>query len=72
MGLSCNPKMLIADEPTTALDVTTQAQLLELMKAMVSRFNSSLVIVTHNLAWSPVMPRGFTSCMPAASSSPVF
>ena len=35
MGLSCNPKMLIADEPTTALDVTTQAQLLELMKAMV-------------------------------------
>jgi oligopeptide/dipeptide ABC transporter ATP-binding protein len=49
MGLSCNPKMLIADEPTTALDVTTQAQLLELMKAMVERFNSSLVIVTHNL-----------------------
>jgi oligopeptide/dipeptide ABC transporter ATP-binding protein len=49
MGLSCNPKMLIADEPTTALDVTTQAQLLELMKAMVERFRSSLVIVTHNL-----------------------
>jgi oligopeptide/dipeptide ABC transporter ATP-binding protein len=49
MGLSCNPKMLIADEPTTALDVTTQAQLLELMKAMVERFNSSLIIVTHNL-----------------------
>lgn len=49
MGLSCNPKMLIADEPTTALDVTTQAQLLELMKAMVERFHSSLVIVTHNL-----------------------
>jgi oligopeptide/dipeptide ABC transporter ATP-binding protein len=49
MGLSCNPKMLIADEPTTALDVTTQAQLLELMKAMVERFKSSLVIVTHNL-----------------------
>jgi oligopeptide/dipeptide ABC transporter ATP-binding protein len=49
MGMSCNPKVLIADEPTTALDVTTQAQLLELMKAMVQRFNSSLVIVTHNL-----------------------
>lgn len=49
MGLSCNPKMLIADEPTTALDVTTQAQLLELMKSMVERFQSSLVIVTHNL-----------------------
>ncbi len=49
MGLSCNPKMLIADEPTTALDVTTQAQLLELMKNMVEKFHSSLVIVTHNL-----------------------
>jgi peptide/nickel transport system ATP-binding protein len=49
MGLSCNPKILIADEPTTALDVTTQAQLLELMKDMVERFKASLVIVTHNL-----------------------
>jgi peptide/nickel transport system ATP-binding protein len=49
MGLSCNPKILIADEPTTALDVTTQAQLLEMMKDMVTRFRTSLVIVTHNL-----------------------
>ena len=49
MGLSCNPKLLIADEPTTALDVTTQAVLLELMKDMVQRFNTALVIVTHNL-----------------------
>jgi peptide/nickel transport system ATP-binding protein len=49
MGLSCNPKILIADEPTTALDVTTQAQLLELMKDMVQHFRASLVIVTHNL-----------------------
>ena len=49
MALSCNPKILIADEPTTALDVTTQAQLLELMKVMVGKFNSSLVLVTHNL-----------------------
>ncbi len=49
MALSCNPKILIADEPTTALDVTTQAQLLELMKDMVERFKASLVIVTHNL-----------------------
>ena len=49
IGLSCNPKILIADEPTTALDVTTQAQLLELMKSMVQRFKSSLIIVTHNL-----------------------
>ena len=49
MALSCNPRMVIADEPTTALDVTTQAQLLELMKEMVTHFNTSLVIVTHNL-----------------------
>jgi peptide/nickel transport system ATP-binding protein len=49
MGLSCNPRILIADEPTTALDVTTQAQLLELMKDMVQHFRASLVIVTHNL-----------------------
>jgi peptide/nickel transport system ATP-binding protein len=49
MGISCNPKIIIADEPTTALDVTTQAQLLELMKETVKQFHSSLVIVTHNL-----------------------
>ena len=49
MSLSCNPRMIIADEPTTALDVTTQAQLLELMKDMVEQFRASLVIVTHNL-----------------------
>jgi len=49
MGLSCNPKILIADEPTTALDVTTQAQLLEMMREVVDRFRASLVIVTHNL-----------------------
>jgi len=49
MGLSCNPRMLIADEPTTALDVSIQAQLLELMKDMVARFHASLVVVTHNL-----------------------
>jgi len=49
IALSCHPKILIADEPTTALDVTTQAQLLELMKDMVEHFRASLVIVTHNL-----------------------
>jgi len=49
MALSCNPRIIIADEPTTALDVTTQAQLLELMTDMVNKLNTSLVIVTHNL-----------------------
>jgi peptide/nickel transport system ATP-binding protein len=49
MGLSCSPQILIADEPTTALDVTTQAQMLELMKGLVEKLGTSLVIVTHNL-----------------------
>jgi oligopeptide/dipeptide ABC transporter ATP-binding protein len=49
MGLSCSPQVLIADEPTTALDVTTQAQMLELMKTLVQKLDTSLVIVTHNL-----------------------
>jgi oligopeptide/dipeptide ABC transporter ATP-binding protein len=49
MALSCHPKLVIADEPTTALDVTTQAQVLEIMMDMVKRYHSSLVIVTHNL-----------------------
>lgn len=49
MALSCNPKILIADEPTTAVDVTTQAQLLLLMQNMVKQYHTALVIVTHNL-----------------------
>jgi peptide/nickel transport system ATP-binding protein len=49
IALSCNPSILIADEPTTAVDVTTQAQLLELMQEMVKKLNTSLIIVTHNL-----------------------
>ncbi len=49
IAISCNPRIIIADEPTTALDVTTQAQLMELMKDMVDRFDTSLIIVTHNL-----------------------
>jgi oligopeptide/dipeptide ABC transporter ATP-binding protein len=49
MALSCNPKLLIADEPTTAVDATIQAQLLEIMKDMVDRFKTALTIVTHNL-----------------------
>ncbi len=49
MAVSCHPKLVIADEPTTALDVTTQAQVLEVMMAMVKKIHNSLVIVTHNL-----------------------
>lgn len=49
MAVSCNPKLIIADEPTTALDATIQAQLLELMKEIVVRLNTAMVLVTHNL-----------------------
>ena len=50
MAIACNPKLLIADEPTTALDVTIQEQILDLMEDTVRKLNTSLVIVTHNLA----------------------
>lgn len=50
MALSCNPKLLIADEATTALDVTTQAQILELMQDIVRKTGTALVVVTHNLS----------------------
>ena len=49
MALSCNPKLLIADEPTTALDVTTQAQILELMAKLQASYDSSIVIITHDM-----------------------
>jgi len=49
MAVSCNPRLIIADEPTTALDATIQAQLLELMKDIVAHFKTAMVMVTHNL-----------------------
>ncbi len=49
MALSCHPALLIADEPTTALDVTIQAQILELMKVLKERFRTSILMITHDL-----------------------
>jgi oligopeptide/dipeptide ABC transporter ATP-binding protein len=49
MALSCEPKLLIADEPTTALDVTIQAQILELLKSIQERTDSALLLITHDL-----------------------
>ena len=49
VALSCEPKLIIADEPTTALDVTIQAQILELMKDLTKRLGVALVVITHNL-----------------------
>ena len=49
MALSCNPQVLIADEPTTALDVTIQAQILDLMHKLQDDFQSAIIMITHNL-----------------------
>lgn len=49
MALSCNPKLLIADEPTTALDVTIQSQILDLMRNVKDKFNTSIMLITHDL-----------------------
>lgn len=49
MALSCEPQLLIADEPTTALDVTIQAQILELMKGLKDRLQTSIILITHDL-----------------------
>ena len=49
IALACNPSLLIADEPTTALDVTIQAQVLEMMKALREKYNTSMLMITHDL-----------------------
>jgi oligopeptide/dipeptide ABC transporter ATP-binding protein len=49
MAISCNPKLLIADEPTTALDVTIQAQILDLMRKLQSDFGAGMILITHDL-----------------------
>ncbi len=49
MGLACNPRLIIADEPTTALDVTIQAQILDLLRELKNKINSSIMLITHDL-----------------------
>ena len=49
MALACNPRLIIADEPTTALDVTIQAQILELLRNLKSEINASIMLITHDL-----------------------
>ena len=48
MALACNPKLLLADEPTTALDVTIQAQVLDMMKTLKDEFGTSMILITHD------------------------
>ena len=49
MALACNPSLIIADEPTTALDVTIQAQILDLLRTLKDKINSSIMLITHDL-----------------------
>ncbi len=49
MALACNPQLLIADEPTTALDVTIQAQVIDMMRKLISELNTSMILITHDL-----------------------
>ena len=49
MGLACSPKLIVADEPTTALDVTIQAQILDLLRGLKEKINSSIMLITHDL-----------------------
>ena len=56
--MACNPKLIIADEPTTALDVTIQAQILELMQGLKNQLNTSIIMITHDLGViANVLPR---------------
>ena len=65
IALSCNPKLLIADEPTTALDVTIQAQILKLMRKLKERFGMAIMLITHDLGVVAEMSERLSSCISA-------
>lgn len=66
-AVACQSKLIICDEPTTALDVTTQAQVMEVLQSLVDKFGTSLLIVTHNLGLVTRYATVFMSCTLAAS-----
>ena len=66
MALSCNPKLLIADEPTTALDVTIQAQILDLLMRLQAEQGMALVLITHDMGVVAETAERVRSSMPAS------
>ncbi len=68
MALANDPDVLIADEPTTALDVTVQAEILNLIKALKERHGMAVVLITHTSAWCVASPTTSTSCSTARSA----
>ena len=71
MALACDPDILIADEPTTALDVTIQAQIIELMQEMQEKNGNAIIMITHDLGVVAIWPIRSWLCTPAVPSSSV-
>jgi len=69
MAISCEPRVLIADEPTTALDVTIQAEILDLLRALREQRGMALLLITHDSAWWPSRRTRSRSCMRGGSWS---